>query len=129
MFPCLASRRLSKNGLQIVSYPADIRIYQLEKSTMLKPVLLFSAFALAAGTAVPSVAQAPATGTSATPTAASDKAQADYLNEKICRTEEVTGSRLSKKKVCKTRSQWADQQLQDRQEIERVQTQRSMKTP
>ena len=95
---------------------------------MLKPVSLLSAFALAAGTAVPSLAQAPA-ATSAVPTAASDKAQADYLNEKICRTEEVTGSRLSKKKVCKTRSQWADQQLQDRQEIERVQTQRSVKTP
>ena len=96
---------------------------------MLKPVYLLSAFALAAGTAVPSLAQAPATATSATPAAASDKTQTDYLNERICRTEEVTGSRLSKRKVCKTRSQWADQQLQDRQEIERVQTQRSVKTP
>ena len=95
---------------------------------MLKPVFLLSAFALAAGTAVPSLAQAPA-ATSAEPTAASDNAQADYQNEKICRTEDVTGTRLSKKKVCKTRSQWADQQLQDRQEIERVQTQRSVKTP
>ena len=96
---------------------------------MLKPVLLFSAFALAAGMAAPSLAQASATGTSATPASGTDKAQTDYLNERICRTEEVTGSRLSKKKVCKTRSQWADQQLQDRQEIERVQTQRSVKTP
>ena len=96
---------------------------------MLKPVLLFSAFALAAGTAIPSLAQAPGTGTLATPAAGSEKAQVDYLNERICRTEEVTGSRLSKRKVCKTRSQWADQQMQDRQEIERVQTQRSMKTP
>ena len=95
---------------------------------MLKSVLLFSAFALAAGATGPSFAQAPATGTSAMP-AGSDKAQTDYLNERICRTEEVTGSRLSKKKVCKTRSQWADQQMQDRQELERVQTQRSMKTP
>jgi len=96
---------------------------------MLKPVLTFSVFALAAGTAAPLLAQAPAAEAAAAPAALSERAQADYLNEKICRTEEVTGSRLAKRKVCKTRSQWADQQMQDRQEIERVQTQRSMNTP
>ena len=94
---------------------------------MLKLIFAVSAFALAGG-AAPSLAQAPTSSTSAT-SAATDKVQTDYLNERICRTEEVTGSRLAKKKVCKTRSQWADQQLQDRQEIERVQTQRSVKTP
>ena len=75
------------------------------------------------------LAAAASAQTPAAPAVSAEKAKADYLNERICRTEEVTGSRLAKKKVCKTRSQWADQQLQDRQEIERVQTQRSMKTP
>jgi len=93
---------------------------------MLKLVFVVSAVAMAAGAAAPSLAQAPATAT--TPAAATEK-KTDYLNERICRPEEVTGGRLAKRKVCKTRSEWADQQLQDRQEIERVQTQRSMKTP
>lgn len=91
---------------------------------MLKLIVAISAFSLAAAANGQTPAPAlPAQGASA------EKAQTDYLNERICRSEEVTGSRLMKKKVCKTRSQWADQQLQDRQEIERVQTQRSMKTP
>jgi hypothetical protein len=47
-------------------------------------------------------------------------------NEIVCQKQEVTGSRLTVKKVCKTRAQWADLLLQDRQEIERVQTQRGM---
>lgn len=85
-------------------------------------VVAISAFGLAASAS----AQVPAPATSAV---SGEKVKSDHLNERICRTEEVTGSRLAKKKVCKTRSQWADQQLQDRQEIERVQTQRSMKTP
>ena len=89
---------------------------------MRKLVVGIYAFGLAAAASAQTPAQAPAT-----PTA--EKAQVDYLNEKICRTEELTGSRLAKKKICKTRSQWADEQLQDRQAIERVQTQRSMKTP
>ena len=89
---------------------------------MRKFVVAISAFGFAAAAS----AQAPAPATS--PVSA-EKVKSDYLNERICRTEEITGSRLAKKKVCKTRSQWADQQLQDRQEIERVQTQRSLKTP
>ena len=90
---------------------------------MLKLVVAISAFALAA--AASAQTQAPAS----TPGASAEKTQTDYLNERICRSEEVTGSRLTKRKVCKTRAQWADQQLQDRQEIERIQTQRSIKTP
>ena len=48
-------------------------------------------------------------------------------SEKICQKVEVTGSRLAIKRVCMTRAQWADARLQDRQEIERIQTQRGMK--
>ena len=39
----------------------------------------------------------------------------------ICQRVPVVGSRLTKKKVCMTRSQWADQQIQDRQAIEQNQ--------
>jgi predicted secreted protein len=48
-------------------------------------------------------------------------------NQKICEKVEITGSRLAAKRVCMTRGQWEDARLQDRQEIERVQTQRGMK--
>lgn len=44
----------------------------------------------------------------------------------ICETQEVVGSRLATKRICMTRSQWADLRLQDRQEIEKVQTRRGM---
>ena len=47
-------------------------------------------------------------------------------NEVVCEKQEILGSRLATKKVCMTRSQWADLKSQDRQEIERVQTRRGM---
>ena len=42
-------------------------------------------------------------------------------SERICEKIVVTGSRLAAKKFCGTRAQWADKQLQDRQEVERIQ--------
>jgi Na+-transporting NADH:ubiquinone oxidoreductase subunit NqrC len=48
-------------------------------------------------------------------------------NQKICEKVEITGSRLSSKRVCMTRAQWADARLQDRQAVEHVQTHRGMK--
>ena len=48
-------------------------------------------------------------------------------NEVICEKQEVLGSRLSSRRVCHTRAEWADLRLQDRQELERVQTRRGMK--
>ena len=52
---------------------------------------------------------------------------ADNSDEIICQKQEVTGSRVGVKRVCMTRSQWADRRLQDRQELERVQVQRGGK--
>lgn len=49
------------------------------------------------------------------------------MNEVVCERQEVTGSRLARKKVCMTRAQWADMRLQDRQAIEKVQVQGRMK--
>jgi hypothetical protein len=45
-------------------------------------------------------------------------------NQIVCEKIEVVGSRLAVKKVCMTRAEWAEQQRNDRQEVERAQTQR-----
>jgi len=45
-------------------------------------------------------------------------------NEVVCEKQEVLGSRLGGKKVCKTRAEWAEQRRLDRLDVERVQTQR-----
>jgi Ni/Co efflux regulator RcnB len=50
-------------------------------------------------------------------------------NEVVCEKQMVTGSRLGSKRVCMTRSQWADQRRSDRQDIDRGQTQRSIEVP
>lgn len=87
---------------------------------MLKLICLSSAVAMIAGASAPAAAQA-----QKSPPAASQQSTSDpRLNEIVCQKQEVTGSRLAAKKVCKTRAEWADAQLQDRQEINRVQTQR-----
>jgi len=67
-----------------------------------------------AGAAPPSQASQQATPSSKDP------------NEVICEKQNVTGSRLTSKRVCKTRAQWADERLQDRQGIEKVQVERGM---
>jgi predicted secreted protein len=48
-------------------------------------------------------------------------------NEVICEKQEVLGSRLQMRRVCRTRAEWADLRLQDRQDIEKIQVQRGMK--
>ena len=92
---------------------------------MLKLVRAIRASALLLSASTPAIAQA-AAETAATPQAIS-KAEADRMNEMVCEKQEVVGSRLSVKRICKTRAQWADQKLQDRMEVERVQVQRGMK--
>ena len=79
---------------------------------------------LAAFLVMPSLAQA--SGSSSNQPA-SEKPAAGSQNEVVCQKLEVTGTRLGAKRICKTRAQWADQKLQDRQEIEKVQVQRGMK--
>ena len=48
-------------------------------------------------------------------------------NATVCEDVEVLGSRLTTKRVCMTRAQWAEQKRLDREEINRVQTQRGCK--
>jgi hypothetical protein len=49
-------------------------------------------------------------------------------NERICENITMVGSRLAKKRVCATRSEWADRKLQDRQAIDRAQVGACMPT-
>jgi hypothetical protein len=93
---------------------------------MLKLVRVISASAVLLSVSTPAIAQAPA-ATAAAPQATS-KAEADRMNEVVCEKQEVIGSRLSVKRICKTRSQWAAQKLEDRMEVEKVQVQRGMKS-
>jgi hypothetical protein len=75
---------------------------------------------LIAGAAPPpaGVVQSP----SATGSAAA--AQSDPMQRVICEKQNIVGSRLAVKKVCKTRAQWDDERLQTRQEIDKQQTMR-----
>ena len=90
---------------------------------MFKACCASIAAALLTGIAVPAVAQSPAAQTETKTTAEA----AENSDEIVCQKQEITGSRLGVKRICMTRSQWADRRLQDRQELERVQTQRGGK--
>jgi invasion protein IalB len=89
---------------------------------MLKLYSASFAAALLAGMAAPALAQ---TTASAAP-AATEKPK-NSADEIICEKKEATGSRIGAKRVCMTRAQWAERQLQDRQELDRVQIQRGTK--
>jgi hypothetical protein len=67
------------------------------------------------------IAQTPPATTASPPSKVGDR------NEKVCQKIEVTGSRLATRRVCKTRAEWADMEMQNRQEIERLQVQRGFK--
>ena len=42
-------------------------------------------------------------------------------NEVVCEKQEVLGSRVASKKVCMTRSEWAERRRLERQEIDKAQ--------
>ena len=90
---------------------------------MLKAHRVYLTAAIVAAAVSPALAQ-----TAATQPSQPAAARPVYNpNEIVCQKQEVTGSRLVAKKVCMTRAEWADRQLQDRQELERAQTRRGMK--
>ena len=89
---------------------------------------IIRAFALVASAAA-LLASAPAaaeTAAAAAPAATGQKA-ADPNNEVVCEKQEITGSRIGSRRICMTRAKWAERRLQDRQEIEKAQTNRGMK--
>lgn len=50
-------------------------------------------------------------------------------NEMVCERQQEPGSRLAAAKVCHTRAEWADLKSQDRQDIDKAQTQRGQMAP
>ncbi|NIJ39630.1 hypothetical protein FHR22_004382 [Sphingopyxis panaciterrae] len=70
---------------------------------------------------------APAGAATAKPKAVAGKKGTDP-NEVVCRKEEVLGSRLQTRRVCMTRSEWADARNDTRGVIERAQVQRAQTT-
>lgn len=77
--------------------------------------------AAAFGASSPAAAQQ-----SSAPPSSSTVKKAHDPSEIVCEKQEVIGSRLTTKRVCLTRAQWADLRTQDRQDTERVQLQRGM---
>lgn len=75
-------------------------------------------------------AEPPATpGKPATTASASGgKAKFRDPNEIVCRKEQVLGSRLETRRVCMTRSEWAEANRVNRGELERAQVQRGSST-
>lgn len=80
-------------------------------------------FVTAAALFISPVASSPAFAQAATP--AAPQAKSLDPNEVVCEKEEETGSRLGGHKVCMTRAQWAEQRRLNRQDIEKIQTQRA----
>jgi invasion protein IalB len=91
-------------------------------------VKIIRACALAAA-AAGLLASAPAAAQTAAATApaATSQKPAGANNEVVCEKQEITGSRIGSRRICMTRAKWAERRLQDRQEIEKAQTNRGMK--
>lgn len=84
---------------------------------MLRAILLLS---LAALTPAATAADKPAPAS----TSAEGVAPGKDPNEIVCEKQEVLGTRLTARKVCKTRAQWADERRLQRMEIEKAQMNR-----
>ena len=46
----------------------------------------------------------------------------DDPNRVICEKQEILGTRLASKRVCKTKAEWAEERRENRQAIDRAQT-------
>lgn len=63
-------------------------------------------------------------GLFSTPAIAGEKkAEGKDPNRIICEKQEVVGSRLATKRVCMTAAEWQAKRLEDRQSIDKAQTQ------
>lgn len=87
---------------------------------MMKLIYVVWAIGLAADLSLPALARAQTKA----PAASEQKPAAPNPNEIVCQKQKVVGSRLASNRICKTRAEWSDAQLQDKQELNRVQTQR-----
>lgn len=85
---------------------------------------LVCSMVLVVGLAIPATAQG--NRLSPTPIAADGSATAakDKKDKLVCQTQEATGSRLGKKKVCRTAAEWAEINALDRRDVEKIQANR-----
>lgn len=97
----------------------------MSKIRLIPLAALFACAAIPAATLAAD--PAPAGAATAKPKAVAGKKGTDP-NEVVCRKEEVLGSRLQSRKVCMTRSEWAEAQRENRGVVERAQTQRPLST-
>lgn len=84
---------------------------------MPKPILVSCALALLA-------LSTPAMANSGDTPAPQTKVEEDDQNKMICRRVEAIGTRLSSKRVCRTKGEWDAEAAANRQNLERSQTQR-----
>jgi hypothetical protein len=71
-------------------------------------------------------------GAAAVPASAEQKRSSGKTqdpNEMLCETQKEIGSRLAKKRVCMTRAQWAERRREDRDVIQKSQTQLCVVNP
>lgn len=87
----------------------------------MRNLICLSAMALAV-TSISSTAVA----VQANPQPASTGAKTSDPNGVVCESQQDTGSRLASHRECKTRAEWAEERRLNRQEIEKVQTQRDL---
>lgn len=80
---------------------------------------------IASGALALSILATPAVAGTTEPASGSDKQQADVgeTNKMVCRRVESIGTRLGSKKVCRTKAQWDQEAMANRQDLERSQTQ------
>lgn len=69
---------------------------------------------------------APALAQEAAPSQRTAKPTKDP-NEIICEKQEEIGSRIASQRVCKTRAEWAEEKRSNRQDIDKIQTQRDLR--
>jgi hypothetical protein len=86
---------------------------------MRKSAGAFLASVLLGGMAAPILAQVPVPPQAQQ--AGKTSAETTEVDEIVCERLKLAGSRLATKRVCMRRSEWARQQLDDRQSIERAQ--------
>jgi hypothetical protein len=98
-------------------------------TTTLATTLFVSAFAATDGTnaQAPQAVTPPSTTAAPGAQVAAAKGPADP-NQIICKTVEVTGSHLGSSRTCRTRAVWDEMTRASREEVERVQADRSFGT-
>lgn len=88
----------------------------------MRKALISTAAALILGTGI----SAPAFAQAAQPTQQATTKPAKDPNEVVCERQEEIGTRLGSQKICKTRAEWAEERRSNRQDVEKIQTQRDL---